>query len=33
VNALEPCAPKATGAVFILVGVYYTLNYVFEAFN
>jgi len=33
VSALEPYARKVTGAVFILVGVYYTLNYVFEAFD
>jgi cytochrome c biogenesis protein CcdA len=27
---LELWARRATGAVFILVGLYYTLNYVFE---
>ena len=33
ITRLELWARRVTGAVFILVGVYYTLNYVFEVFS
>ncbi len=33
VSSVEPYARKATGVVFILVGMYYTFNYVFEVFD
>ena len=33
VTQLELWARRATGVVFIFVGAYYTLNYVFEAFS
>ncbi|MBL8231958.1 MAG: sulfite exporter TauE/SafE family protein [Bryobacterales bacterium] len=33
VAALEYWARRVTGVVFILVGLYYTLNYVFEVFS
>jgi len=33
VSSVDPYARKATGGVFILVGMYYTFNYVFEVFD
>jgi hypothetical protein len=33
ITQLELWARRVTGVVFILVGAYYTLNYVFEVFS